>query len=212
MTKIKICGITNQKDAFYSATLGANYLGFNFYKNSPRRISVKMASSIVSKLPSCTEPVGIFVDEQIEKIKMIIEKTKIKIIQLHGKEDVEFCQKLKNELENIKLIKTIKIKDENSVSDMEKYIGIVDFFLFDTYNQNLEGGTSTAFNWDIALNAKKYNVPLFLAGGLTPENVTEAIKKLQPYAVDVASGVERLPRRKDYDKLKQFILNVQKMQ
>jgi len=227
MTKIKICGITNLQDATWSATLGVDYLGFNFYKRSPRKISISMAQEIISKIPPVCEPVGIFVDEEINVILDTVKKCNLKLIQLHGKETPDYCLNLKMQLiklehpefesvsENdilqketkIKIIKAFRIKGEGTLKYLSRFKDIVDYFLLDTYIQGIEGGTGETFNWDLAVESKKYNKPIFLAGGLTPENVKEAIQKVQPYAVDTASGVERLPRRKDFDKLKKFILN-----
>ena len=227
MPKIKVCGITNLIDASWAVTLGADYLGFNFYKRSPRKISITQAVEIISKLPATYDPVGVFVDEDIEHILKVIEKCKLKLVQLHGKESPEYCYALNSQLStarlshsaraqaegspkslNSKLIKAFRIKSEASIRYIARFKDVVDYFLLDTYISGVEGGTGETFNWEIAIKAKQYNKPMFLAGGLTPENVKDAIERVLPFAVDVASGVERLPRRKDYDKLKNFIVNV----
>ncbi|MFN3966394.1 MAG: phosphoribosylanthranilate isomerase [Endomicrobiia bacterium] len=207
MTKIKICGITNYEDAMYSVTLGADFLGFNFYSKSKRKISIDTAKEIISKLPDTFVPVGVFVDEEIDKIKEIVERCNLNMIQLHGKESPEYCNELKLKIENekIKIIKAFRIKTEGTLKYIARYKNVADYFLLDTYVPEIEGGTGETFNWEIAIEVKKFNVPIFLAGGLTPENVKEAVMKVQPYAVDVASGVERFPRRKDYNKLRDFI-------
>ncbi|OIO74455.1 MAG: hypothetical protein AUJ85_05570 [Elusimicrobia bacterium CG1_02_37_114] len=208
MTKIKICGITNLKDAMYSATLGADYLGFNFYKKSERKISVKMASEIISKLAGFVQPVGVFVDEEIENVVNIATQCPLKLIQLHGRETPEYCTQLYEKCP-LPQIKAFKIKGEGTLRYISQYKDSpFSYFLLDAYAPGEEGGTGETFNWDIALRVQELFIskPLFLAGGLMPENVKEAIEKVHPYAVDVASGVERLPRRKDYEKLKQFIV------
>ncbi len=209
MTKVKICGITNYDDAMYSVTLGADFLGFNFYPKSKRKVSIETAKEIISKLPDVYTPVGVFVDEEIERIIEIAKICSLKIVQLHGRESPEYCQNLNSKLLplNIQIIKSFRIKSDGTLKYIARYKDIVNYFLLDTYVSGVEGGTGETFNWDVAVEAKKYNIPIFLAGGLTPENVKDAVLKVQPYAVDVASGVERLPRRKDYNKLKDFIVN-----
>ena len=207
MTKVNICGITNYEDAMYSVTLGADFLGFNFYSKSKRYVSVDTAKDIISKLPDTFVPVGVFVDEEIEKVKHIVEKCKLKMVQLHGKETPEYCSLLNSQC-SVPLIKAFRIKGEGTLRYIARYKDVVNYFLLDTYVDSVEGGTGQTFNWDIAIEAKKFNVPVFLAGGLTPENVKEAVSKVQPYGVDVASGVERLPRRKDYNKLRDFITKI----
>lgn len=214
MIKVKICGITNLKDAVYAAGLGADYLGFNFYEKSLRKVSTKMACAIISKIPAIIEPVGIFVDEETENLMAILKKVPLKLIQLHGTEQPEYIQGLKDKLIqeniNIRLIKSFRIKAERSIVNIKRYLDIVDFILLDAYVPGEPGGTGEVFNWDIAIEAKEYGKQIFLAGGLNPENIVEAINNVHPYAVDVCSGVERLPRRKDYDKMKLLISSVKK--
>ncbi|MDI6640999.1 MAG: phosphoribosylanthranilate isomerase, partial [Elusimicrobiota bacterium] len=186
------------------------------------------------------EPVGVFVDEQIDTILKVVKKCQLRLVQLHGKESPEYCKSLHSLLVThhsqellsdcqpgrflqrttgvfekericVSLIKAFRIKSEATLKYISRFKDVVDYFLVDTYVPSKEGGTGEVFNWEIAVEAKKYNKPIFLAGGLTPENVKDAIEKVAPFAVDVASGVERLPRRKDYEKLKNFILNVKSM-
>ena len=204
MTKVKICGVTNLKDANLVASLGADYLGLNLYKESPRKVSVKMAKDIIATLPPFITPVAVFVDEEITEAGKILKKCGFKIVQLHGNESVEYCMQLKTVV-NVPTIKAFRILDDSSLSLMEDYKDAVDYFLLDAYVAGEPGGTGETFNWDLALKAKEFNKPVFLAGGLNPENVLDAIEKVQPFCVDSASGVERLPTKKDYDKLKDFI-------
>lgn len=198
MSKVKICGITNLQDANWVVSLGAEYLGFNFHSKSPRKISYKLAGEIISKLPPFSEPVGVFVDEEIDNIVKAIGQCKLKLIQLHGKEQPEYCDSLKAKIQDtgVKIIKAFRIKGEGSIRNLPRYKDTADYFLLDTYVPGVEGGTGEVFNWDVAKEAKKYDKPIFLAGGLTPENVAEAVKTAWPYAVDVAGGVERLPKEK----------------
>jgi len=206
MVRIKICGITNEKDALWVVNLGADYIGFNFYKNSPRKISPKLAAQIIGKLPSFTQPVGVFVNEEVKVVKRIAEKCRLNLVQLHGEETLEYCRELQVQSARLKIIKAFRIKDKENLEEMEKYG--VDYYLLDSYVPGVEGGTGEIFNWDLAVEAKQFGKPVFLAGGLTPDNVTQAIEKVNPYGVDVASGVERTPRRKDYDLMREFITRI----
>lgn len=203
---MKICGITNEGDARWAANLGTDLLGFNFYKKSPRKISIKLASEIIGKLPSWVEAVGVFVNAKIGEILKIVSKANLKIVQLHGQESSRYCAMLKSKNPELKIIKAVRVKDEISLEKLSSYKK-VDFFLLDTWSEESEGGTGKVFKWELAVKASKIaeGKPIFLSGGLNPENVAEAIEKVKPYGVDVASGVERLPRRKDYKKLKEFI-------
>ncbi|MFQ5868097.1 MAG: phosphoribosylanthranilate isomerase [bacterium] len=206
MVRIKICGITNEKDALWAVNLGADYIGFNFYKNSPRKISPKLAAQIIGKLPSFTQAVGVFVNEETRIVKRIAEKCKLNLVQLHGEEAPEHCRELQAQSPRLKIIKVIRIRNKGNLKGAEKYG--VDYYLLDSYVPGIEGGTGEIFNWDLAVEAKQFGKPIFLAGGLTPDNVTQALEKVNPYGVDVASGVEKTPRRKDYALMRDFINRV----
>jgi phosphoribosylanthranilate isomerase len=197
MIKIKICGITNLDDAMAAATFGADALGFNFYKKSPRYIEPAKAADIIAQLPPIIMPIGIFVNEREEKIREIQALTCIQTIQLHGDETPEFCQRFGE-----RVIKAFQVKDKESIKHMSQYH--VGAFLLDSYRAGQRGGTGTTFDWHLAVVAKTFG-RIILAGGLTPENVAEAVKLVQPYGVDVAGGVEREKGVKDYVKLKKFI-------
>ena len=198
MTKIKICGLTNLDDACAAIDFGADALGFVFFKESPRNISPAKAAAIIARLPVFTTTVGVFVNEPKEEILKIVEQTGVSVIQLHGEEPPEACLLPK------KVIKGIRIKSLESLEPLKRYQGHVSAFLLDTYAPHLPGGTGQTFNWDIALEAKSYG-RIILAGGLTPENISEAIKTVRPYAVDVSSGVELEKGKKDHEKMKLFI-------
>ena len=204
MVKTKICGVTNYDDALLIANLGSDFIGFNFYKDSPRKISVKLAKEIIAKMPTFVSAVGVFVDEMQEEVVKTAKKTGLKYIQLHGSETPEYCKAV-SVATALPIIKAFRISDEKSLEVIATYADGVNYFLLDAYAPDEPGGTGEVFNWDLALKAKEMGKSVFLAGGLTPENVTEAIKKVLPFAVDVASGVERLQRRKDYDKMNKFI-------
>ena len=204
MAKVKICGVTNLEDALIVTNIGADFVGFNFYPASPRKISEKLCKEIVQKLPPFILPVGVFVDEELENLKKTAKKCSLKMIQLHGSESPEYCKQVFDET-SIPVMKAFRIENESSIEAIKPYLEAVNYLLLDAYVPGEPGGTGESFNWELAVRIKDLNKPFFLAGGLTPENVSEAISKVQPFGVDVASGVERLPRRKDYDKVNKFV-------
>lgn len=197
MTRVKICGLTNLEDALAAVELGANALGFVFAK-SPRRISPESAAKIVRSLPPILTCVGLFVDESPETVRKTAEECQLSALQFHGNESPDYCRQFM-----IKAIKAFRLRDENSLKAIPHYQ--VDAYLLDTYVEGTPGGTGESFNWDLALQAKKFARPIILAGGLTPDNVAEAIRKVRPYGVDVSTGIEAEPGRKDYKKVKEFI-------
>ena len=229
MTKVKICGITNKEDAFWASSLGADLIGLNFYKNSIRKVSVSNAKEIVFSLPKFTTPVGVFVDEELEQLIKICKKIGIFYVQLHGNESVEYCKELKLRFPEIKIIKVIKIKPEyEEKQNIQEYINtifeqvkqfaeIVDYIMFDTYIETAVGGTGEKFDLNVLLEVKNLllkeniNINIFVAGGLNADNVEEVVELLEPWCVDVCSGVERLPRRKDFEKMKVFIRKVKNL-
>jgi phosphoribosylanthranilate isomerase len=204
-TRVKICGITNEQDALWVSNLGADFIGLNFYKDSERKISLDMAEKIVNGLPAFIKTVGVFVDEDVKKLKKIATKCRLSMVQLHGNESPEYCAEIHAIQGELKIIKAFRIQDESSLERINAYAGFSDYYLLDAYVPDQLGGTGQTFNWDLAVKAKALGKPLFLSGGLTPDNVQEAIEKVKPFAVDVASGIEKTARRKDYDKMKDFI-------
>ena len=202
MIKIKICGITNFDDALAAADAGADALGFNFYKKSPRYIEPEKAAEIISQLPPFVMPVAIFVNEREERIRDIQFTTGIKVLQFHGDERPDFCDRFAT-----RVIKAFQVKDKESVKHMAQYH--VSALLLDSYKEGVRGGTGTTFDWHLAVVAKTFG-RIILAGGLTPENVAEAVKLVQPYGVDVAGGVETGKGIKDHAKIKKFIIEVRR--
>lgn len=202
MIKIKICGITNLDDALAAADYGADALGFNFYKKSPRYIEPEKAAEIISQLPPFILPIGVFVNEREEKIRENQALTCLQTIQLHGDESPEFCRRFGG-----RVIKAFQIKDKESIKHMAHYH--VGAFLLDSYRDGLRGGTGVTFDWHLAVVAKTFG-RIIVAGGLTPDNVAEAVKLVQPYGVDVTGGVEREKGIKDHAKLKKFIIEVRR--
>ena len=200
MARIKICGITNPEDALFAADLGVDALGFVFYPQSPRNIEPKKARKIIQQLPPFLAKVGVFVNETAARVNEIIELTGIDVVQLHGQEAPEYCQRFER-----KVIKAFRIAPDFDPAQIEVYK--VAAYLLDTYLTGICGGTGEVFNWEIAKRAKQYG-RIILAGGLNPENIKEAICQVEPYGVDISSGVEIRPGEKDKRKLEQLVLQV----
>ncbi len=201
MVRIKVCGITNEKDALKAASLGAWAIGFIFYKKSPRFISPFKAKKIMDTLPPFVTPVGVFVDHNAGAMRDIIGHCGLRVVQLHGNEDHHYCNRLRRY--NVKVIKAFRVGPDFSPSVLEPYK--VDAFLFDTFDKDAYGGTGKTLDWKILAEIKSLNVPIILSGGLNSQNVIEPVNGLKPYAVDVNSGVEEAPGKKDHAKMKQFI-------
>jgi len=199
-TKVKICGITNLDDACAAVGYGADALGFVFFKGSPRSISCKDAARIIKKLPPFITTVGVFVDETLIHIEKIIQQTSLDVIQFHGSEPPEMCNCSRA------AIKAIRVKSLESLETLDKYKERVSAFLLDTFTPDAFGGTGQIFNWDIAIYAKQFG-KIILAGGLNPNNIIEAVRRVQPYGVDVSSGVESKKGKKDHKKMRLFIEN-----
>ncbi len=206
MVKVKICGITDLRDALKAHELGADFVGFVFFEKSLRRIDPERARVIIEDLPEDLIKVGLFLNQDPDEVRSIAARCHLDILQLHGEEDRRYCKRLGRDF---KIIKSFKVKDQSSVKGANRYHKEADYYLFDTYVKGVPGGTGKCFDWGI-LGGKDFKKPFFLAGGLTPENVTAAVKKAAPYAVDVASGVEKEPGKKDYKRLKEFIYNAKK--
>ncbi len=198
MIKIKICGITNYDDAKAAVDAGTDALGFIFAK-SPRQVQPDQVRDIIMKLPSLVKTVGVFVNEDNNRISELINYCGIDNVQLHGNEDTETCKKFMP-----RSIKAFKIKDESSIAQCRKYTASVKSFLLDTYSDKTAGGTGKTFNWDLALKVKEFGVPVILAGGISPANIIEAIDKVKPYAIDLSSGVEECPGKKDHALIKEL--------
>ena len=196
MSKIKICGITNLNDAIMVTELGADALGFIF-TSSKRKINPNKAREIIKELPPFVTTVGVFMDEALKKVNQIAKHTGINIVQLHGSESAGYCNKIKR-----KVIKRISVNNNDTtkelISRMEKYK--VSAYILDP-----GAGSGKVFNWDLAIGI---DFPIIIAGGLTPENVKNVILLLEPYGVDVVSGVEKSPGKKDKQKVKRFIEEV----
>lgn len=200
MVKVKICGITSYEDARAAVEAGADALGFVFYDKSPRFINPVRAAGIISKLPPFIQTVGLFVNEETEQVNWTADYCGIDVVQLHGDETPEDCLDVKR-----RVIKAFRIQKIISIAPLEKYQDYqVSGYLLDAWSPDAYGGTGRTFNWELAQAARQYG-PVILAGGLTPENVAEAIRVVNPYGVDVSSGVESAPGKKDPEKVREFI-------
>jgi phosphoribosylanthranilate isomerase len=198
MLRIKICGITNLEDARLAADLGAHALGFIFYPKSPRCVEAETARHIILQLPPLVLSVGVFVNEEPATVRELAARIGLDWLQLHGEETPEYCRALGGNV-----VKVISVNDETSLSQMDAYQGAVRAFLLDTHKTGQRGGTGQVFDWSVAKEAKSKG-QIILAGGLNPDNVEAAIQKVKPPALDVASGVEASPGKKDPDKLRAF--------
>jgi len=198
--KIKICGITNHRDAAAAVEMGADLLGFNFYPKSPRYISADDAARIISKLPAFVDTVGVFVNASPEQIRKATDCCQLNWVQLHGDEDPAFCKSLLKL--NTGIIKAIRIKNQKDIQQAEDYIS--DAVLLDSFDSKRYGGTGKTFDWNII---GYINKRIFLAGGITPENAAAAAM-LNVYAIDVCSGVESEPGKKDHKKMSKLFENI----
>lgn len=200
-TKVKICGITNLADAQMAVAAGADLLGFVFYDQSPRFITLPAAAEITRHLPPYVLRVGLFVNAEEPFIFSAIQACGLNLLQFHGEEPPDFCTQF-----GLMTIKAFRISDASSLAAIPQYA--TDAYLLDAYTPGIRGGTGHRFNWDLAVQAGEFGKPIFLAGGLTPDNVGEAIRQVRPFAVDVSSGVELSPGKKDPAKVRAFIANV----
>lgn len=210
MVRIKICGITSLEDARAAIAAGADMLGFNFYRPSPRFITGQDARNLIETvraeikaLPRTVTMVGVFVNEPAESIVRIAAEAGIAAIQLHGDESVEFCRELKALLPDRFLIKALRARGQGVTERAAEYN--VDAIMLDAFDAELRGGTGRTIDWHLARHTREAVPRLFLAGGLSPENVRAAIDAVQPYAVDACSALELSPGRKDAERMNAFV-------
>ncbi len=194
--KVKVCGITNLEDAHMSVDAGADALGFIFVHSSPRYIEPARANEIIKTLPPFVTPVGVVADIEREEVNEILSASGVRCIQFHGNEDAsDICGYQQP------VIKAFRVKEDFDVRQLKNFP--TPTFLLDTFVDGMNGGTGKTFDWSIAVEAKKYG-RIILSGGLTPGNVAEAIAAVRPYAIDVNSGVEVSPGKKDKNKLNEL--------
>ncbi len=201
MTWIKICGITNMEDALSAASLGIEAVGFVFAP-SPRKVEPEVAKKIIQVLPRTLLNVGVFVNEEVEEVRRVAKYCKLNALQFHGEESAEYLKKFSHPI-----FKAIHIKDLESLKNMEKYDKVS--LLLDTYSPMQAGGTGNPFPWEVALVVKEKR-DFILSGGLSPLNVRLAVTKVKPWGVDVSSGVELFPGKKDLLRMSKFVKEVMK--
>jgi len=200
ITKVKICGITNYEDGAAAMDLGADLLGFNFYPKSPRYIQPQTAATIIRKLPAFIDVSGVFVNSSLEEIREIAGLCQLDWVQLHGDENTEFCHWLA--YDSVKTMKALRVKEAD---DLKKVDGFsTDAILLDAFDPKRYGGTGLTFDWNIIGHIRKR---IFLAGGINPQNAAKAVE-LGVYGIDVCSGVESEPGKKDHKKLKALFDNI----
>jgi len=196
--KVKICGLTNLADAEAATTAGADLLGFIFAAASPRCMTVATVADIARQLPAHVVKVGVFVNPPDELVRQAVSECGLGLLQFHGEEAPEFCLQF-----GVMSVKAFRVRDERSLQSLMDYP--TDAWLLDTYAEKQLGGTGQTFNWELAVAAKEFGKPIFLAGGLTSANVADAVRQVRPFAVDVSSGVEISPGQKDHAKIAAFI-------
>lgn len=203
--RVKICGITNWKDAQIAIDAGADALGFNFYAKSPRRVAVSHAKEIIRRLPSYVAAVGVFVNGSAEAVLRIAHAANLGMLQLHGEESPATVERLAREYP---VIKAFRVGPRFRARELKKYPGAAGFLL-DGYDLKRPGGTGRVFDWRVAREAKRYG-PVILAGGLRAENVGDAIRQVKPFGLDVCSGVEMQPGKKDAKKVQRLMAGVKR--
>jgi len=200
MTKVKICGITNLEDARGAVSAGCDALGFVFFEKSPRNIRPEEARRIIAMLPRRVEKVGVFCNARERTISGIVRKCGLPMVQLHGDESAGFCRRFK-----VPVIKAFRIKNKIDMAGIKRYN--IFAYLFDTYHGRLRGGSGRVFDWS-CIDVKAFDRPVFLAGGLTPDNVAAAVSAVGPAWVDASSSLETSPGRKDPRIVREFISRV----
>jgi len=197
MVRVKICGITSLEDALMAVEAGADALGFVFFRGSPRFISPERAAAIICRLPPFVQTVGLFVNEEQATVNEVTDRCGLDLVQLHGEETPGYCAAVRR-----RIVKAFRVKDASTLDDMANYR--VAACLLDAWSPAAHGGTGTTFNWEIAARAAASH-RIILAGGLTPGNIAGAVATVHPYAVDVSSGVESEPGKKDAGLVTRFI-------
>lgn len=204
MVKIKICGMTSKADAVSASRLGADMLGFIFYKKSKRYVDPMVARDIINELPASVLKVGVFVDEETGKVLEIAAAASLDALQFHGSETPQYCAAFKGKY---KVIKAFRLKIRKDLKDINDYD--VDLYLLDTFKSGKAGGTGEAFDWKIVTDFE-FLRPVILSGGLDPKNVSRAIREVAPYGVDISTGVEESAGKKDPELMKKFIEEARK--
>jgi len=201
-----MCGTTNPDDAAAAVQVGVDGLGFIFVPESPRNVEPEMVRTIIGMVPPFIHCVGVFVDRPIKEVVELVNFCKLGHVQLHGKEDAAYCRQLSEQC-NCTLIKAFRVGSETVAADFIPYDDVVKGYLLDTYKKGSSGGTGKSFDWKI-IDSLYLQRPVILAGGLTADNISDAIETVHPFAVDINSGVEKEPGVKDHNKLRKLIEQV----
>ncbi|MEA5535653.1 phosphoribosylanthranilate isomerase, partial [Crocosphaera sp. XPORK-15E] len=207
--RVKICGITQPQQGQAIAELGATALGFICVPQSPRYVNGEQLQALVKQMPSTVDRIGVFANTSLTDIQQLLETTELTGIQLHGMESPEFCRQVKQQFPQIEVIKALRIKTPQCLSQTLDYVPWVDTLLLDAYHPQQLGGTGQTLDWD-TLGQFQPSRPWFLAGGLTPDNIVQALQLLHPDGIDLSSGVERSPGDKDLSKVTQLFKVLQK--
>ncbi|MGC8453976.1 MAG: phosphoribosylanthranilate isomerase [Cylindrospermopsis raciborskii] len=198
--RVKICGITQPQQSLAITQLGATALGFICVPSSPRYVSIEQINLATSHVPDHVDKIGVFANSTIFEIIKVVSSSSLTGVQLHGDETPLFCEELRQVLPNIELIKAFRVKSWEQLETTPNYTGCVDTFLLDAYHPQLLGGTGKTLDWQV-LQSFRPDLPWFLAGGLTPDNLLTALTQIHPHGIDLSSGVERSPGDKDLDKV-----------
>jgi phosphoribosylanthranilate isomerase len=201
--RVKICGITQIEGGKAIAKLGATALGFICVAASPRYVAPAQIKAIIAALPPGVDCIGVFADAAIVEIVEVVQEAKLTGVQLHGDESPSFCQEVRDELPGIEIIKALRLRNAEELLQTQDYMDVVDTLLLDAYHPQMLGGTGTTIDWEM-LREFRPATPWILAGGLTPENVCQAIEQVSPNGIDLSSGVERSPGDKDLNKVAQL--------
>ena len=200
MTRVKICGITSAEDAAAAVEAGADALGVVFAPGTPRCVAPEAAAEILAAVPPLVATVGVFVDHPLEELLRIVSALRLHAVQLHGQEPAAYSRRIP-----VPVIRAVRVRDAASLAPLETYPAHA--FLLDAYVAGVPGGTGAPISLELALQAKTRK-PIILSGGLRPDTVSHAIRLVRPFGVDVSSGVEASPGRKDHRKVREFIVNV----
>lgn len=206
-TRIKMCGLTREKDVEAGINAGLDALGFIFYDKSQRNITPDFVRSVVAKIGPFTDCIGVFVDRQREEVEEIVEYCGLSHAQLHGNEDPKYCERVERFVSPCRVVKAFRVRETSTKEEFAPYADVVHGFLLDTYSKGIAGGTGHTFDWSI-IEKLELQRPVILAGGLNPDNVEEALQEVLPFGLDVNSGVEIEPGIKDHGKLYDFVRKV----
>lgn len=203
-TKVKICGITRDSDLKSCIDEGVDAVGFMFYPPSPRFVEPDRVARFSEWMPPFVSKVGVFVNSDLAFVRQTVAMCGLDVVQLHGDEDADYC----SQLQGVTVMKALRIRDESSLQAIDLFKEKVSAVLLDAYSKEARGGTGECFDWDLAVMAKQIGIPMILAGGLTPSNVGGAVQTVDPFGVDVSSGVELAKGEKDRQRIRDFVAAV----